>query len=317
MNGPPRFSKDQLELWRQQSTELFRKSRLDEPLEAYGDAFDEYRSAVETLLEETTDLARLRDKAVDVLASPTGREIVRYLAGPPISEDDLNTLVGVKSLNPRQIKEKPELAREIVDLVMNGLDQRRFPWVRDGQEPTEAEKLAAVIASSALLANRKVATARRHDGKEMQELAVCQMLKEIGWKEVARKKFTSVEDAPKPGEYCRETIVGSKKADVLVRLHDRRLMPVECKVSNSGLNSIKRLSDAEGKATLWTKDFGAAWVVPAAVLSGVFALKDLVATQERGLTLFWGHDLPRMADWIKSATVSTPKPPAGPVRKKR
>lgn len=314
MNSPPRWTKEELELWRQQSIDLFRRSRLEEPLEAYGGAFDEYRNAVETLLEQTLDLSKLREKAESILATPEGREVVRYLAGPPISEDDLSTLVGVKSITAKQLKNDPQLAKGIIDLIVNGLDQRRFPWVRDGNEPTEAEKLAAVIASSALLANRRVATNRRHNGKEQQELAVCDMLKGIGWKEVARKKFASVEDAPKPGEYCRETIVGPKKADILVRLNDRRLMPIECKVSNSGLNSIKRLSDAEGKSVLWTKAFGDSWVVPAAVLSEVFAIKDLEATQQRGLTLFWGHDLAVFAGWIKAATVNVPKP--APVKKR-
>jgi hypothetical protein len=88
---------------------------------------------------------------------------------------------------------------------------------------------------------------------------------------------------------------------------DLRLMPMECKVSNSSVNSIKRLNDAKKKAKEWTDDFGKSWVVPAAVLSGVFDLKHLEETQNRGLVLFWGHDLDRLAKWIKEAKVETPK----------
>lgn len=315
MTKPPRWTREELDLWRQQSMDLFRKSRLSEPLEAYGDAFDEYQKSVETLIEQTVDLSKIQEQAEKVLADPTSREIVRYLAGPPISQDDLHTLVGVRAITNREIKSNPQLAKDVIDLIMNGLDQRRFPWVRDGREPSEGEKLAAIIASAALLANRRVATDRRHDGKEQQEVAVCEMLRNIGWKEVARKQVTSPEDAPKPGEFCRETTVKPKKADILVRLMDRRLMPIECKVSNSGLNSIKRLSDAEGKATLWTKAFGDSWLVPAAVLSGVFELKHLEATQDRGLTLFWGHDLAQLSAWILAAKVDVPRPP--PARKRK
>ena len=44
-------------------------------------------------------------------------------------------------------------------------------------------------------------------------------------------------------------MLGTRKADVLVGLHDRRLMPIEAKVSNSFTNSIKRLNnDAAVKA---------------------------------------------------------------------
>lgn len=198
---------------------------------------------------------------------------------------------------------------------MNGLDQRRFPWVRDGREPTEAERLAAVIASAALLANRKVGTSRRRIGKEQQEEAVVDMLKSIRWKQVQARAFTDIEESPRPGEFCREATVCGNKADIVIRLMDRRLVLIECKVSNSALNSIKRLNDAKKKATEWRKDLGETIAVPAAVLSGVFDLRHLEATQERGLALFWGHDLDRLAEWIMSAIIESPRRGAGKTRK--
>lgn len=78
-------------------------------------------------------------------------------------------------------------------------------------------------------------------------------------------------------------------------------MPVECKVSNSSTNSVKRLNnDAAVKAETWRSDFGQRNVVPAAVLSGVYKLHNLLDAQERGLSLFWAHDLQRLLDWIDS-----------------
>jgi len=69
----------------------------------------------------------------------------------------------------------------------------------------------------------------------------------------------------------------------VVRLWDHRIMPIECKVSNSALNSIKRLNhDAAVKAETWTKDFGTRNVVPAAVLSAVYKLRHLADAQQRG-----------------------------------
>ena len=93
--------------------------------------------------------------------------------------------------------------------------------------------------------------------------------------------------------------LGERKADVVVRLHDTRLLAIECKVSNSATNSIKRLNnDAAVKAEYWLKQFGQAQVVPAAVLSGVFKVLNLEQSQQRGLALFWAHDLPRLGEFI-------------------
>ena len=81
--------------------------------------------------------------------------------------------------------------------------------------------------------------------------------------------------APDLGRFTGECIVGAtRKADIVVRLWDGRVMPIECKVSNSELNSIKRLTnDALVKARAWIDDLGRNNVVPVAVLSGVFGLQ--------------------------------------------
>eukprot|EP00438_Fugacium_kawagutii_P024322 Skav204920 [mRNA] locus=C9183229:2297:2542:- [translate_table: standard] len=79
-------------------------------------------------------------------------------------------------------------------------------------------------------------------------------------------------------------------------------MPIECKVSNSSTNSVKRLNnDAAVKATSWKTDFGLRQVVPSAVLSGVYKLHNLLDAQERGLTIFWAHDLEPLTEWIASS----------------
>jgi hypothetical protein len=77
-------------------------------------------------------------------------------------------------------------------------------------------------------------------------------------------------------------------------------MPIECKVSNSALNSVKRLNnDAAVKAEVWLRDFGATQVVPVAVLSGVYKLDKLEEAQARGLTLYWDHRLMDLIQWIE------------------
>jgi hypothetical protein len=63
---------------------------------------------------------------------------------------------------------------------------------------------------------------------------------------------------------------------------------------------VKRLNnDAAAKAEDWIKGFGTKQIVPAAVLSGVYKIHNLENAQNRGLTVFWAHDLQRLTDWIE------------------
>jgi len=78
-------------------------------------------------------------------------------------------------------------------------------------------------------------------------------------------------------------------------------MAIECKVSNSATNSVKRLNnDAAAKAERWISQFGKAQVVPVAVLAGVFKVLNLEQAQDLGLTLFWSHDLDKLGAFIES-----------------
>lgn len=273
---------------------------MREPLEQYLDAFDEYRGTVEDLLEATVDLSQLADLAVDVVSDPAFQEALRYLAGPPISQADLKTLADVESLAASRIRADPEIARRIVETVLLGLDRRRFSWVAEGREPAPAEREAAALASAALWASQRISTNRRMEGKAEQEAAVRDRLTEAGFEEVSARPIRNLSEAPGPGEFCRETIFGSRKADLVVALWDGRKMPLECKVSGSELNSIKRLNnDAAVKAETWLREFGSLSVVSAAVLAGVFKRRHLIYAQERGLTLWWAHKLDALAEWVE------------------
>lgn len=89
------------------------------------------------------------------------------------------------------------------------------------------------------------------------------------------------------------------------RLQDQRDLALECKVSNSATNSVRRLNnDAAAKAAGWLDDYGSKQVMPAAVLAGVFKLHNLVDAQSRGLTLFWEHDLAKLIGWINAMRIT-------------
>lgn len=296
---PPRWDKDHLEADRLTSIEAFRDERIKEPLEKYLEEFENTRDAFEELLETTVDLTQIRDHAIKILSDERLLEALRYLPGPPISLDDLKIVSEAPSVAARKIKADPELAARLVDTVMMGLDRRRFSWVSEDREATEKERDSAVLASAAMLASKKVETTRRHEGKNAQEQKVRTALLSIGFCEVVTRSVSTLSGAPRPGEFCMESLFGSRKADLLVGLWDERVLPIECKVSNSSTNSVKRLNnDAAVKARIWITDFGELNVVPSAVLSGVYALSNLVDAQQRGLTLFWDHNLDALTSWI-------------------
>ncbi len=306
MSQPPQWSAEELAKERSDAIEIFRRRRMEEPLEQYIAHFDECQEAIEELLESTVDLSDLDNQLVAVLTAPKLLEAFRYLVGPPLSADDLK-VVAEAQLSRQRIKADPEMAKRIKTAVLSGLDRRRFPWVMEEREPTEAERYAAVVASAALIATRRLETGRRTDGKREQEDAVFNALQAIGFRRVASRKISVLSDAPAAGEFCAESDLGGRKADVVVGLWDRRVMALECKVSNSATNSVKRLNnDAAVKAVSWRQEFGSRGVVPAAVLGGVYKLHNLEDAQKRGLSLFWAHDLQKLTDWVSGTRSKNP-----------
>lgn len=303
MIKPPTWTEEQLKDGRMASIDVFRKRRMEEPLEEYLEAFDDYQGVIEELLESTVDLKELDNQLIEVVTDARLLRALRYLPGPPISEDDLKTLADAV-LSPSRLRADPEMAKAIAQIILDGLDRRRFPWVTEGRDPTEAERNAAVLASAALLATARVGTKRRTDDKVQQEALVMAALEASGMTRVAPRDIPVLSAAPKPGEFCGESRLGTRKADIVVGLWDGRVMPIECKVSNSSTNSVKRLNnDAAVKATSWKSDFGTVQVVPSAMLSGVYKLHNLQDAQTRGLVLFWAHDVRQLITWIAATRV--------------
>ena len=297
---PPMWPTDRLETERQASIEAFRHERIGEPLERYQVLFHAARKAIGTILEMTADLLWVRESAVAILSDSDLVDAARYLASPPISKDDLET-VAETTIAPTLLAAQPERAARLMETILLGLDRERFPWMGVRREATEAERHTAVVSTAAMLAFRQLETWRRNEGKRSQETKVKDFLREhCCFVEVPARKIVNMSMAPGPGEFCGETDVGSRKADISVRLWDGRIMPIECKVSNSATNSYKRINnDAAAKAVTWRAEFGTQNVVPTAVLSGVFALANLSYAQENGLYLIWSHDLAPLKTFVE------------------
>ena len=278
----------------------FREERLSESLGVYLEIFERYRDAVENLLETTVDLTALAEQATNVLLDEDLLYAARYVAGPPISVDDIELLANA-SLSPSHIRSDPASAQRVVETILLGLDRERFPWLAENREATEYERRTAVIASAALIASQRVKTSRASVSPARQQALVRSALRLAGFVEDSAKHISNVSSAPPIGHFCGESILGTRKADVVARLWDGRVLAIECKVSNSQVNSIKRLTnDAVVKALAWRQDFGEANIVSCAVLAGVFGLRHLKEAQERGLSLFWSHSIEAMNTFIEA-----------------
>ena len=298
---PPRWSELEFERERLKAIEFFREERLTEPVERYLRAFDDYTANIDRLMRESQDLQSLRDVAQTVLTDADLLEALRYLAGPPVSADDLMELAET-NLTASRLRDDAAAARRVIETVLAMIDSRRFTWVAEGRQPTDDERSAAAMASAALMASQRVRTDRANSAKTDQEAMVRERLAASGFTEVATRVISTSANAPGGGEYCAECLVAGRKADVVVGLHDGRVMPIECKVSNSSTNSVKRLNnDAAVKATVWRDRLGSDGVVPVAVLSGVFKTVNLLQAQDRYLTIFWSHNLGPLIRFINSA----------------
>ena len=285
------------------SRNVFRQQRLEEPLAHYSRFFEAFTPVFTDLIARLPDVVGEpldADELIDWIADDDRRTAFRYLAAPPISEDDLKTLAET-SLSPGALAGDATQARRVRDTVLHVLDPHRFPWIAEGRAPLVDERDRAVVASAALVAARKVETWRRSRAKGTQESAVKHRLEEIGLREVSPREIAMLDAAPAVGEFCGESRLGGTRADLVVRLYDGRAMPIECKVSNSAVNSFKRVNrEAVGKAIAWLTGFGNRQVVPAAVISGVFSSTNLEAAQADGLSIYWGHRLDDLADFVLS-----------------
>lgn len=274
-----------------------------EPLELYVQSYESVARTFEALIK---DLPRViadntGEVTAAILADKESRTAFRYLTAPPISDDDLKTLAGVQ-ISTKALRNDPQLALRVRDVVMRIIDPHRFPWVPGRRQPTNGELRLAVAASSVLVASKVVETSRRHDAKRNQEDLVKSVLRAEGFEQVPTRTVPQPHLAPEAGQFCGESKFGSTRADILVHLRDGRIMPIECKVSNSDVNSYKRVNhEAANKARQWLSDFGRATTVPAAVLSGVYNPANLFEAQRAGLAIFWSHRLEDLAKFVGSA----------------
>jgi hypothetical protein len=303
MKRPRLWTAQELSADVKQAAASFRAERLTatDAWETHYAAAKAKFTALFDALENLTAPGLTNERLAQVYRDGLG-EALRYLAGPPVSDDDLEVLADVGSIAPTILSRDTEALRKVFEVIHHFIDPHRFPWLRAGTQPTAEQRESALMASAVLLAAQRIATERRNDGKDAQESKVKEYLRTaLNFTEVPARRINTIMQGPNFNQFCAECQLGDRKADIVVRLHDTRVLAIECKVSNSEINSIKRINnDAAVKAEYWLSQFGLRQVVPSAAMAGVYKLLTLTQAQERGLALFWTHDLAKLGEFIES-----------------
>jgi hypothetical protein len=302
MRQPTQWSAEEIRSEVQAAREAFRRERTDEPREQYITFFDQFSKIFAELVDKLGSFTTDSDpeELAKIVGNSNRHTALRYITAPPISEDDLKVLADTR-LSAKALRSDPESAQRVREILLSIIDERRFPWIKENREPSKTEKQIAIVSSAALVAARKVETNRRSTATKAQEQAARQLLRDMGFTEQKRRDIHLLSDAPPPGHFCPESKVGGTRADLVIGLYDRRVLAMECKASNSQVNSYKRVNhEALGKAQKWLSQFGKNGTVPAALLSGVFNSANLESAQDGGLNLFWSHRLSDLAEFIES-----------------
>jgi hypothetical protein len=309
-DGYPFWSEDELEALRVEARRLYVERYRGEVRAAFEAVEDECAAEVGELLGLTDALRTLGDDP-DLLREH--RELLpaaRFLTRPVISNDTLK-IVGEEE--------------GAVGTILAFLDRARFPWLGEDREPTERERDAAVAMTARLMAEQRAATAQRTLSSQDQERRVRGALGDAGLAyvepEEIRERLRALDDDPSEGltrsnyqealgrgEYTREIAVAGTKCDVPCRLRSGELLPIECKVSNSEVNSVKRLNrETGGKHERWRSAFGSS-LHTGAVLAGVFKLRNLQQGQADGILIFFDHDLESLGRFVAAGA---PRPEPG------
>lgn len=306
---PTIWTKDELLEQAQIALDEFVDRRLAEPGGKYQAHVKARRAAIVRLFKALAGVDPASpDPAIvrKVLLDAELFDALRYVTGPPVSEDDLGVIVtrNVKGFNKTDLRKSEQLPVDVLKLICRLADPYRFPWVADGRAPSSRELRDAIQATMTLHATQSLQTERRGYGKEVEKRLEIR-LTELGFNKVPtpnKAKITAPVHYPTYPNFYGECTVHGRKVDLFIALPTGRMIALEAKDSSSALNSVKRLNnDTAAKAKHFAAE-GGKNIINVALLSGVFKVESLIAGQESGLFLVWSHDLDGFIEWVKSQT---------------
>lgn len=288
---PPRWTPEEIEIGCRTAIQEMVRRRLADGGSSYRELFEEKLAELTALFAASADLLEIEL----VAGARQHGDALRYVAGPPVSADDLEVL-----LTGPYYAEKTK-AEATASLVRSFIDPLRFPWVPARRPPTASERRAALRWTAGLWSVQRTRTDRGSRESHEQETRVRALVEEAGYKLQDQPRTVERLDQIEIGRFTKEIVLAVAKCDTAVRLRDGRLLAIECKVSNSETNSVKRLlREVGGKAGQWQQVFGEQ-VVTAAVLRGVFKPATVLAAQnDHNVAIVWEHSLAPLAVFLQA-----------------
>lgn len=259
------------------------------------------RKRVFSALQASNCLVAIEDALVK---SGSNLTVFRHMLGPPVSQDQFALICPAY----RKAWEKPGRSVAAADSMVVGpvirklLDRKLTRWLHESRRPTvrEVRLVASVVAP--LMSIQAVATVRRNRISAMQEGAVVNLLKDMGWSKLNSGLIEQSVSLPK-NHFMHKTKFATRtrpqEVDVACGLGNSVVLAMECKVTNDRTNSVKRVNDILKKATAWQEHWGS-FVKTAALLQGVIAEKDIQRLHAANVHVFWSHDLAKFREWLEA-----------------
>lgn len=223
---------------------------------------------------------------------------LRFLLGPPLSQDQFQLACPEWSKGSEKTGSK--LKEEVAEAFQKTFQQWKDP-LRTNTLNQESARVKAIYSTAILIAQTEFSTKKRMRLAKAQEQAAIEVLLKIGFVKVDLGKV----DQPGTlavGHFARATQFAtadgsSHEVDIAVGLKNRRILALECKVSNDKTNSVKRTNDVLKKAAAWKTQWGR-FVITGALLQGVFGNNEPRRLLEAEVELFWSHRLNLLEEWI-------------------
>ena len=204
---------------------------------------------------------------VGALETDCGHSLVfRHLMAPPVSQDQFKLLCPQwsKSAENNSKPAKSAAAHAASQIIAARLAPGLLKWTKKNGMPSRREVRTVLLVTSTVIAQQKVATARRSRLAFEQEYAVIDLLANDGWTQLPSKLIDTRAAVP-PKHFMHKTRFATKtrpqEVDIACGLKGTYVLAMECKVTNDETNSVKRVNDVLKKATAWHDHWGS-WRPP-------------------------------------------------------
>jgi len=263
---------------------------------------ESWREAIDRSLAELRDLLGASENLTDIEAAlnRSGKHVraLRHLLAPPLSQDQFKLACPEwpKTSEKSGVPLRGAAAAAVVAKVAQWFEPRFAQAIAEGRE-------IDLLGAAYLMARQQYETVRRNKLAARQESEACAILEGLGFTR-AEAKFIDEPGAVAEKEYLLTTRFAtadgsSHEVDIAVGLPKRRILAVECKVSNDATNSIKRTNDVMKKSEAWKRQWGK-FVQTGALLQGVFKQTEISRMLDAQIVVFWSHALDEFAAWVEA-----------------